>query len=77
MHEVHAVIVRWRGGGQVGAIRAHTLAVGLGGVLVTADALHDVRRHVLEVPGRGHHPRSRSAAASALPGVGEASITCM
>ena len=31
-------------------------AVRLGGVLVAADALHDVRRHVLEVAGRRHHP---------------------
>ena len=53
--EVHGVIVERHGLRHVGDIRRRPLAVGLRRLLVATDALHDVRGHVLEVPGGRSH----------------------
>ena len=55
--EVHRVVAGRAGPGEVGLVGLDRAAVGLGGVGVAADALVDVRRHVDDVPGRGHQPR--------------------
>ena len=68
--EIHAVVVRRRGGAQVRLIGRHAAAVRLGCLLVTPEALHDVRRHVLQMPRRGHHAGQPCGAGQRLAGIG-------
>ena len=75
--EVHRVIIRRSGPLEVGKVGGGALAIGFRRLLVAADPLHDVRRHVLEVPAAGIIDFNALAEANACSGCRDASIAWM
>jgi hypothetical protein len=55
---------------EIGEVRCRALAVGLRGLVVAADSLHDVRGHVLEVAGSWHHAAQTLRGGDTPSGVG-------
>ena len=55
MDEVHRIIVGRGGFLQIGQVGGRTETIGLRSFLIPANALHDVRGHMHEVAGAGHH----------------------
>ena len=57
--EVHRIIIGRRSLLEIGEVRSRALTVGFSCFLVTSDALQDVRRHMFQMTGGGHHSFER------------------